>query len=102
MTSYESYVPDKWVVVEITNGTTKLRKVLAGWYGGYTGSDSWKLSSDINTITEFDDRYEFQNESGSTYICYKTRYGMTGLTASLYDSWQNRGIGLEIIEEYGT
>ena len=40
-----TYTPDGWIVVEFrTNDGEVNRKVMASWYGGYGGSDSWKLS----------------------------------------------------------
>ena len=53
------YIPHKWVVVEFkTNDGEVNRKVMASWYGGYLGSDSWKLSSGITETVEHEDHYE--------------------------------------------
>ena len=79
-----TYTPDKWVVVEIASTTEKTFRVLASWYGGYCGSDSWKLSSGIVRVDEFDDHWDFHNYSGSIYTCYKTIYGTSGFTQSVY------------------
>ena len=39
-----TYTPDAWVVVEINSEEFgMIKKIFAGWYGGYCGSDSWKL-----------------------------------------------------------
>lgn len=82
------YNPDRWVVVKIVSpkhGTCY--KVLASWYGGYTGSDSWKLSSG-NTAVSFDgERYTFPQFSNSTYKCHKNSYGMSNYTSSIYSGW---------------
>jgi len=78
-----TYTPDKWIIVEVTHKDEKTKKVFANWYGGYTGSDSWKLSSGITETIEFEDRYEYTNYSGSLYICYKGREGTTGYGASV-------------------
>ena len=80
-----TYTPDLWVVVEIDYDGEVIKKVLASWYGGYLGSDSWKLSSGITEVKEFDDRYEFVNHSGSIYICYKPLWGMSGYTNGVYN-----------------
>lgn len=86
-----SYTPDRWVIVEtITNGGTKTNKVLASYYGGFAGADEWKLSSGITKTTEFDDRYEFDNYSGSLYICYKQSYGASAYTRSIYAGWKEQ------------
>jgi hypothetical protein len=82
------HTPDVWVVVKITNHDDVMEKVLAGWYGGYMGSDSWQLSSQIDHTAEFKDRYEFKNRSGSLYICYKNRRRMSNHTGSIYTGFE--------------
>lgn len=69
------YRPDKWVVIKITGPKAKLYKVFACWYGGFGGSDAWKLNSGITRATFADDRYYFDGHSGSVYICHKDTYG---------------------------
>lgn len=79
-----TYTPDVWIIVKIhspKHGTH--HRVLAGWYGGYAGSDSWKMNSGITEIKDFGDRYEFAGESGSVYICYKTAERTSGYTRSI-------------------
>jgi hypothetical protein len=82
-----TYTPDRWQVVLLRNKTESIKKVFAGWYGGYTGSDSWKLSSGIIGTKEFEDRYEFLNHSGSLYVCYKASQGMSGYMGSIMHGW---------------
>lgn len=101
------YTPDRWVVLEFNYNGDVLRKVFAGWYGGYTGSDSWKLSSGITETREFDDRYEFDNHSGSLYTCYKNAYGMSGYQMSILSSFEKQiaeakdeNVTMKLIEEY--
>jgi hypothetical protein len=99
-----TYTPDRWVVIELNSPTTaSIRKVFAGVYGGYCGSDSWKVSSGITQVTEHEDRYEFLNESGSLYVCYKHAYGMSGYMSSIYAGWE-RGmsdtITVKVVEGY--
>ena len=95
------YVPDKWVVVRITTkGGEVVDKVLAGWYGGFAGSDHWKLNSGIKSVAEHSDRFEFRGYSGSLYVCYKHCYGLSFLTASMLKSWTDRGIDMDLLEEY--
>lgn len=81
------YFPDRWVVIEVTSEGETVRKVLGSWYGGYTSGDSWRASSGIVETTEFDDRWEFRNHSGSVYVCAKGAEGMSGYTHSVYASW---------------
>jgi len=78
------YTPDRWSIVEMKSPKETVYKILASWYGGYAGSDSWQLSSGIVSVTETDDAYDFLNYSGSIYRCYKKIYGMSGYTASVY------------------
>jgi len=81
------YTPDKWVVIEINNGVQTYRKILGSWYGGFAGSDSWKLSSAIDEIIIEDDVYHFYNHSGSLYNCHKSSYGMSSYAGSIYQGW---------------
>jgi len=85
------YTPDRWVVLEITSPKETIRKVFAGWYGGYLGSDSWKLNSGI-TAVRIDDQghYEFDGYSGSTYHCHANTNGMSGYMHSVLTSWLNQ------------
>ena len=70
------YFPDKWVVVKITAPDVLLYKVFACWYGGYAGSDSWKMNSGITKVTEVGNNYDFEGHSGSIYTCHKDCYGL--------------------------
>lgn len=70
------YTPDKWVVVKIEGNEFPLTyKVFACWYGGYLGSNSWKLNSGITKITKEDEWYLFEGHSGSVYKCHEKTYG---------------------------
>jgi hypothetical protein len=96
--------PDRWEVVEITDGKTSERKVFASWGGGYLHGDSWKLSSGITKIVEHADHYEFHNHSGSVYLCGKNSHGMTGYTSSVYSSWEEKmkevpGASIRVLED---
>lgn len=84
------YTPDRWVLVDLKTPTETIRKVFAGWYGGYCGSDVWKLSSEVVSVTDHVDRYEFLNHSGSTYICYKQSVGMSSYMLSVYSNWKDK------------
>ncbi len=82
-----TYTPDRWVVVELTHKGEKIRKVFAGWYGGYCGSDSWKLSSETVETIDQGDYFEFRQFSGSTYMCYKGNEGMSVYMGSVFNNW---------------
>ena len=72
--------PDRWAVIEFTNGDEKFRKILSGWNGGYFDKDSWRLSSPIVDETEMKAHIEFLTDSGSSYKCVRSGEGLTGLT----------------------
>lgn len=105
------YTPNRWVVLEFDHDGDVIKKVFAGWYGGYASGDSWKLSSGITNQREFEDRYEFENHSGSLYICHKSCYGMSGYTQQIFDSFQKQveeavesgqKVSMKILSEYET
>ena len=97
------YSPDRWILVEITSKEyATIRKILAGWYGGFAVSDSWKLSSGNVTFIDKGDYYESLQESGSTYKLYKASEGFTGLTAGMFKHWglllEEEGCSIKRIE----
>jgi len=84
------YIPDCWVIVRMNYNGEIIDKILSGWFGGYGGSDEWRLSSGIRALTEEDDRYVIINESGSVYYCGKQVERMSGLMSSIYFGWQQQ------------
>ena len=78
------YTPDKWVVIRTTVDGETIEKVLASFYGGFTGSNSWKLSSGITKVIEHEKHFDFINYSGSTYRCHKECQGMSGYTTGVF------------------
>ena len=92
------YRPDRWVVLEFTYGETVIRKVFAGWYGGFADGDSWKLNSGITKIRLDDDLYEFDGYSGSTYSCHVNCHGMSGYMAQVISGWRTARPELQIKE----
>lgn len=84
------YTPDRWKVLRFDYKGDVIDKVFAGWYGGFTSGDSWKLSSGITETKEFEDRYEFVNHSGSTYICHKSAEGMGGYMMQVFSSFEKQ------------
>ena len=82
-------IPDKWVIVGITNNGKNFYKVFGTWAGGYTDGDAWKLNSGVESITEDDDNYYFKGYSGSTYKCNKNHYGVaTSYSQSVLENLQ--------------
>jgi len=98
------YRPDKWIVVKITGkDTTPVYKVFACWYGGYLGSDSWKLNSGITKATLEGYVYSFEGSSGSVYECHKDYYGTNGYGADVLSNMIARagmnGVTIELMPE---
>lgn len=78
------YCPDKWVIVRLTTSIyPPIDKVLGSWYGGYTGSDNWRMSSGIIKVVPQDNHYEVHNHSGSIYMLAKGAEGMSAHTAAV-------------------
>ena len=93
------YTPDCWTVLEFRSRYGIHRKVFAGWYGGYLGSDSWKLSSGITKVTEFPNHYEFLNNSGSLYVCHKNVQRMNSYMSNILLGWHEQAKKVENSED---
>lgn len=93
---HNQYLPDRWEIIVTPMG----HRVLAGWYGGYLGSDEWRVSSGITAVEQFDDRFVFMNHSGSRYVCYHTARGLSGLTASMFESWHREEPAIQLDANY--
>ena len=98
------YTPDKWVVVKITgNKHPPTHKVFGCWYGGWAGSDSWKLNSGITKATLEGFVYSFEGFSGSVYECHTDCYGTNMYGAGVLDNMisnaAQRGVTMEILDE---
>ena len=48
-----NYTPDNWVVIKM-DGDEPHYRVLAGWSGGYTTGDHWRVNSGITKVQELD------------------------------------------------
>ena len=79
-----TYFPDRWVILKIRADGETFYKVLAGWYGGYCGSDTWQMNSGIVKWEELKDEYVFHGASGSQYICHKQCEDFTSLSRDIY------------------
>jgi len=98
------YNPDKWLIVKITGKDyPTVYKVFACWYGGYLGSDSWKLNSGITKVTETKEYFFFEGSSGSVYSCRKGCYGANGygsnVLSGLIEKVEKSGGTMEVIPE---
>ena len=86
-----NYYPDKWAIVEINTPTDgKYYKILASWYGGFSGSNTWKLSSGFDgTPTCTDGVWDIPQSSGSVYSVRENEnsYGTSMLALNVYNNW---------------
>jgi len=93
------YKPDNWVVIKI-KGDDPHYRVLAGWSGGYTTGDNWRMNSGITKVEEDDRAYYFSGSSGSTYCCGKESYTLRTNNAWVWDVLQERhGDEVELMPE---
>ena len=87
----QTYTPDTWVILLFDYPDYgKVHKVFAGWYGGYTQGDSWKLSSGIKTFVNEGKFYSSLQESGSTYNLYKQYERLSGYQHGLLNAWREQ------------
>ena len=94
-----THVPDNWVVIFL-NGEDPHYRVLAGWSGGYTTGDSWRMNSGITKVEEDDRAYNFYGSSGSTYRCGKNAYGLRMNNSHIWDQLQLRhGDKVQMMDE---
>lgn len=84
------YCPDKWVMLKFATGGQTTYKILASWFGGYLGGDSWQLNSGCTRIEEDGDWYIFHGYSGSAYRCNKHAYGMSSYTSGIYSRFEKQ------------
>lgn len=86
-----TYTPDSWVIVKIQYEKYEtIYKVLAGWSGSYLYGASWKLSSGIVTFEDKGEHYESLQDSGSTYILYKSSERISAIMASTFASFEKQ------------
>lgn len=86
-----TYTPDSWVIVKIQSEKYEtIYKVLAGWSGSYLYGASWKLSSGIVTFEDKGEYYESLQDSGSTYVLYKSSERMSAIMASTFASFKEQ------------
>lgn len=98
------YIPDNWVCIKISSKETKpIYKIFACWFGGYAGSNSWKLNSGITKATLEGYVYSFEGSSGSVYQCHKDSYRThmygSAVLQNFIDEGEEQGITIEILPE---
>ena len=97
------YCPDKWLVIKLNYDTGSHYRVFGSWYGGWTGSDSWRMNSGIVSVTEDDNCYYFKGTSGSVYVCHMANYGASGygtrVLEGMIDGQRDLGIEIDILAD---
>ena len=97
MTNYTTC--DNWVIIKL-KGDDPHYRVLAGWSGGYTTGDSWRINSGIVEVNETDDYYYFKGSSGSEYRCNKESYTLRMNNAHIWTQLQKlHGDKVEMMPE---
>lgn len=98
------YTPERWVILNIKHIDHTYQCVFAGWYGGYLNGDSWRFSSKIERIEEFEDKFVFHNYTGSKYECFKAAYGASGFMSAVFGNVdaqaQKEGVEIELSSEF--
>lgn len=93
------YTPDNWVIIKF-KGDDPHYRVLAGWSGGYTTGDSWRINSGITKVEETEDSYLFYGSTGSCYKCGKNSYTLRMNNAHVWQQLQEiHGDKVEIMDE---
>lgn len=99
-----TYNPDRWTLlyVKYPDEPEEVVRVYSGNYGGFAGSDTWKLSSEVEVTEVEGDLMKFTTASGSVYTCHKNCYGMSGYMAGVYESiykaGTDRGIAIRLVK----
>ena len=70
--------PDCYVLIKLTFKentdniqTGTIYKLFSTWYGGYLGSDKWRLNSGISNVKKENDYYLIYGHSDTVYKVYK-------------------------------
>jgi hypothetical protein len=93
------YIPHRWLIVKLTTNEKSHYRVFACWYGGYTGSDSWKLNSGIESVVYEDEHYLFTGSSGSVYRCHNGNQGISGYGMTVLDTLIKQGVKIGTVIE---
>lgn len=92
-------IPDNWVIIKL-KGEDPHYRVLAGWSGGYTTGDSWRLNSGITRVEEDEYHFRFYGSSGSCYVCNKQAYCLRMNNAHIWNQLQElHGDKVELMPE---
>lgn len=94
-----TYTPDNWVVIKLSGDDPHYR-ILAGWSGGYTTGDSWRLNSGITAVDDVENAFTFKGSTGSVYTCGKESYCLRMNNAHIWSQLQEiHGDKVELMPE---
>lgn len=79
-------VPDRWVFLNTKIHEHEFQMILSGWYGGYLGSNEFRRSTPIASIEEHAEKLIVLTDSGTKYILYKNRKGLTAFMQNVYNN----------------
>lgn len=76
--------PERYVLIKIQNESTETLHILSGWNGSYLSGASWRLSTQIISITSVGDGYfRAETRSGTVYTLSPHGVGLTSWTSSI-------------------
>lgn len=84
-----TYRPHSWKLVKLVSpeyGT--IYKVLASWYGGFAGANSWKLSSGVEGVIQDENLITLPQSSGSVYELHRNAEHVSSLIGSVFLSFE--------------
>lgn len=90
MSVEQSVEPDRWVVLEISDGKETVRRILSASSGDHLKGNDWKLSTDIIKEQSNNTHYIFTTEDGNVYQCKGSAEGLTTLTSGIYNIMKER------------
>jgi hypothetical protein len=94
------YTPDLWHILKIRTPKETIYKVLAGWQGGYTQGDSWKINSGITKYELVNNYIEFAGYSGSVYRCHVESEKLSMLMQKIFETY-SKEIKANYDDSYG-
>jgi len=100
----QTYYPDRWVLLKISRpDVDPIYKLFSTWFGGYCGSESWKINSGVKKITQDETCFFVEGYSESVYSCDKHTYGTnlytSGVLSDMIENAAKSGVTVEILPE---
>lgn len=95
--SWVDYCPDSWVIIKFPKDDYR---VFGGWYGGYLGSDHWRINSGIAKVKLDDKGWFVYGDSGSVYFVGTENYGnLPSYCASVAGGYCIKNEGVMLTEQ---